>query len=71
MITVGGQQIISSVIQLCGGENVFAALASMAPTVSVEAVIAADPEAIVASGMDVAAQTRYASHPLRARSSAG
>ena len=54
LITVGGQQIISSVIQLCGGENVFAALASMAPTVTVEAVIAADPEAIIASGMDAA-----------------
>ena len=54
LITVGGQQIISSVIHLCGGENVFAALSSMAPTVSVEAVIAADPEAIIASGMDAA-----------------
>jgi len=54
LVTVGGDQIISSVIRLCGGENVFAALKSMAPTVSVEAVIAANPEAIVASGMDAA-----------------
>ncbi|MEO8410417.1 MAG: cobalamin-binding protein [Propionivibrio sp.] len=54
LITIGGQQIISSVIRLCGGENVFAALDSMAPTVTVEAVIAADPAAIVASGMDAA-----------------
>ena len=52
LVTVGGQQIISSVIHLCGGENIFAALGSMAPTVSVEAVIAANPEVIVASGMD-------------------
>ncbi|MCB1943482.1 MAG: cobalamin-binding protein, partial [Candidatus Accumulibacter sp.] len=36
---------------LCGGENVFARLETMAPTVTVEAVIAANPEAIVASGM--------------------
>lgn len=49
--TVGGKQIISSVIRLCGGENVFADQQVMAPRVSVEAVLAANPEAIVASGM--------------------
>jgi iron complex transport system substrate-binding protein len=51
LMTVGGQQIISSVIRLCGGENVFAKLETLAPTVTVEAVITANPEAIVASGM--------------------
>ena len=51
LMTVGGAQIISSVIGLCGGENVFSRLPALAPTVSVEAVIAANPEAIVASGM--------------------
>jgi len=54
LMTIGGKQIISSAIRLCGGENVFAALETLAPTVSVEAVIAANPEAIVASGMDAA-----------------
>ncbi len=51
LMTVGGPQIITSAIELCGGENVFGHLAQMAPTVSVEAVLAADPEAIVATGM--------------------
>ena len=51
LMTVGGPQIISSAIQICGGENVFGPLGQMAPTVSVEAVLAADPEAIVATGM--------------------
>jgi iron complex transport system substrate-binding protein len=51
LMTVGGPQIISNAIQLCGGENVFAQLPQMAPTVSVEAVLAADPEVIVATGM--------------------
>ena len=51
LMTVGGAQIISDVIHLCGGENVFAGLGQMAPTVSVEAVLEADPEAIVVSGM--------------------
>jgi iron complex transport system substrate-binding protein len=54
LMTVGGGQIISDAISLCGGENVFGKLKSLAPTVSIEAVIAADPEAIVASGMDEA-----------------
>jgi iron complex transport system substrate-binding protein len=51
MMTVGGPQIISDAITLCGGENVFGKLKQMAPTVSVEAVLEADPEAIVATGM--------------------
>ena len=49
--TIGGQQFISSVIRLCGGENVFGTLTAMAPDVTVEAVLAANPEAIIASGM--------------------
>jgi iron complex transport system substrate-binding protein len=51
LLTVGGNQIISDVIRLCGGENIFATLPAKAPSVGIEAVIAADPEAIVASGM--------------------
>lgn len=51
LMTVGGPQIISDAIRLCGGENVFGHLGKMAPTVSVEAVLEADPEAIVATGM--------------------
>ena len=56
-MTVGGHQIIGSAISLCSGENIFGHLAMMAPVVSVEAVLAADPEVIVASGAD---QTRPA-----------
>lgn len=51
LMTVNGKQIISDAIRLCGGRNVFAALPILAPTVTVEAVIAANPEVIVASGM--------------------
>ncbi len=51
LMTVGKPQIISDAIRLCGGENVFGQLPQMAPTVSVEAVLAANPEAVVASGM--------------------
>ena len=51
LMTVGGSQVISDVIHLCGGENIFAELKPLAPTVTVEAVIAADPEVIAVSGM--------------------
>ncbi|MBI2308005.1 MAG: cobalamin-binding protein [Rhodocyclales bacterium] len=51
LMTVGKNQIISDAIRLCSGENVFGTLEQMAPTVTVEAVIAANPETIVASGM--------------------
>jgi iron complex transport system substrate-binding protein len=43
--------VISDAITLCGGENVFGQIKQMAPTVNVEAVLEANPEAIVATGM--------------------
>ena len=51
LTTIGGAQVISDAIRLCGGENIFADLKPLAPKVTVEAVLAADPEVIVASGM--------------------
>ncbi|HJW02995.1 MAG TPA: cobalamin-binding protein [Azospira sp.] len=51
LMTVGGGQIISDAIRLCGGDNVFGNLTQLASKVSEEAVLAANPEAIVASGM--------------------
>jgi len=51
LMTVGGPQIITSAIELCGGENVFGNLKQMSPTISVEAVLEANPEVIVATGM--------------------
>jgi len=54
LMTVGGRQVITDVIRLCGGKNVFADLKPLAPKVTVEAVLAANPEAIIASGMSEA-----------------
>jgi iron complex transport system substrate-binding protein len=51
LMTVGSSQIISDAIRLCAGENVFGHLAPMAPVVSLEAVLAANPEVIIASGI--------------------
>lgn len=54
LMTVGGAHLISAVMALCGGRNVFAALGQPAAAVEREAVLAANPEVIVASGMDEA-----------------
>ncbi len=48
LYTIGGSHLISQAVTLCGGSNVFAGLASPAPTVGIEAVLAAKPDVIVA-----------------------
>ena len=48
LYTLGGQQIISEAIEVCGGQNIFADLTLAAPQVSIEAVLARDPEVILA-----------------------
>ncbi len=47
LYTIGGRHLISEAIALCGGENVFAALTLPAPSVTIEAVVAAAPDVIV------------------------
>lgn len=49
--TLNGEHLISEVIRMCGGRNVFSDSKAIAPLVSVESVIASNPEVIVASGM--------------------
>jgi iron complex transport system substrate-binding protein len=48
LYTIGGRHLITQAIEVCGGENVFAALNLPAPAVDAEAVLAAKPEAIIA-----------------------
>lgn len=52
--TLNGDHLISDVIELCGGYNVFSDAASLAPKINIESVLRRNPEAIVASGMDAA-----------------
>lgn len=48
--TVGGRQLMSDALTLCGVRNVFADLTAPGPAVDIEAVIARDPDIIVAAG---------------------
>ena len=50
LMTVNGAHMISDVMALCGGENVFADVSQLTPTVSLEAVIAAKPEVVLGGG---------------------
>ncbi len=52
--TINGEHLISHVIGLCGGENIYADSPVLAPTINIESVLARDPDAIIASGMDAA-----------------
>jgi len=52
LMTIGGGQFVSDAIDLCGGRNIFAGATVMAPTVNIESVIAADPEAIFTARPD-------------------
>lgn len=49
LMTLNGKHLVSSALELCGAENIFASLPQLAPTVSVEAVLKVNPEAIIGS----------------------
>lgn len=49
LYTVNGRQLISEVVSLCGGRNVFSGLDALAPAIGIEAVIGADPEVILST----------------------
>jgi iron complex transport system substrate-binding protein len=54
LFTVNGRHVISEVVELCGGRNVFADLPQLAPPVALEAVIARDPQVILSADDTIA-----------------
>jgi len=50
LFTINGQHVMSKVIEICGGKNVFADLPILSPEVNIEAVISTNPDVIIASG---------------------
>lgn len=47
LLTLNGRHLISDVIALCGGVNVFAAVPVLTPSVTLESVLAARPDVIL------------------------
>ncbi|WP_329956017.1 cobalamin-binding protein [Collimonas silvisoli] len=63
LMTLNDSHMVSSVITLCGGENVFGKLPQLAPTVSTEAVLQANPEVIFAADGGAASNTGWRRFP--------
>lgn len=49
LYTLSGKHILTDAMRLCGGENIFDKLTVTAPIVSIESVLQANPEAIIAT----------------------
>lgn len=60
LMTVSGRHLISHLVDMCGGRNVFADAAPLTPTISREQVLAADPDAIVVAAPAPRAAERIA-----------
>ncbi len=52
--TLNGDHLISQIIQLCGGRNIFSDTKNLAPKISIESVLLRNPDVIIASGMSKA-----------------
>lgn len=50
LMTLNGQHLVSDLLTLCGGRNLFASESPLVPTVSVEAVVAGNPEVMLTAG---------------------
>jgi len=50
LMTVSGRHFASDAVAVCGGRNIFGEARALTPTVGLEDVLAADPEAIVGGG---------------------
>jgi len=67
LMTINGAHLVSDILSACGGRNVFASLSPLAGPVSVESVLAADPEVIIAAGVPQDALASWSRTPsLRA-----
>ncbi len=49
LYTVGGHQLMSDALAICGAVNIFGDVAQLSPSVQVEAVITRDPDLIIAA----------------------
>jgi iron complex transport system substrate-binding protein len=60
LYTLSGKHVVNEMLSLCGGENIFADLSTLAPAVDKEAVLARNPDVIIigAIGADGARQAR-------------
>lgn len=71
LYTVNGKHLMSEIVTVCGGRNVFAELGELAPVIGIEAVIAKNPQVIINTdyaGAEAVAQWRRWRHIEAVRS---
>ncbi|MFT7558288.1 MAG: iron complex transport system substrate-binding protein [Flavobacteriales bacterium] len=49
--SINGKHLISDVIRLCGGKNIYGNAPSLAPLIGLESILERNPDVIIASGM--------------------
>ena len=54
LFTVNSRHVISEIVELCGGRNIFAGVPQLAPPIGIEAVVAADPQVILSTDDTIA-----------------
>jgi len=57
LMTINGNHLMSKVIELCGGVNIFASLPFLTPVISAENLVQADPQIIISSVSHELAET--------------
>lgn len=57
LITVNGKQLISHVVELCGGKNVFGNETVLAPVITVESLLVRNPEVIIGTAVSARQET--------------
>ena len=60
--TLGGEQLISDAVEICGYRNVYAELHDAAPAVSLESIAARDPDVILALATDRSSAQEWLAH---------
>ncbi|HJV59511.1 MAG TPA: cobalamin-binding protein [Albitalea sp.] len=65
LMTLNDQHLTSDLLALCGGRNVFGGLSALAPQISVESVVAANPQAIFTASESHGDAPRWRRDPQR------
>jgi iron complex transport system substrate-binding protein len=60
--TLGGAQLVSDAVEVCGFRNVYAELRDAAPAVSLESIAARDPDVILALAADASSAQQWLEH---------
>jgi iron complex transport system substrate-binding protein len=64
LMTLNREHLVSDVIALCGGRNVFAGLPQLVPQLSTESVVAADPEVMLTADEQPLATATWRRDPI-------